>query len=74
MTKLTSGIQLAKLIQIDNYPEKAMSSVPYDKIILKVTWAKASKTSLLQEMEMPHSSEASSLNEIVMAIFRKTCH
>lgn len=41
MTKLTSGIQLAKVIQIDNYPEKeTMSRVPYDKKILKVIWAK----------------------------------
>lgn len=38
--KLTSGIQLAKLIQVENYPEKVTSVVPYSKIIFKVIWAK----------------------------------
>jgi hypothetical protein len=29
-TKLTSGIQSAKLIQVENYPEEVMSTVPYN--------------------------------------------
>lgn len=29
-TKLTSGIQSAKLIQVENYPEEVMSIVPYN--------------------------------------------